>query len=94
MCISGSGSGLQLILNAENYEYMIGPHSESGVKVGKDNGVCDSITINVISVTLRWLLVVDRTDILLFSLKCHIAGNLSSSFFKYVLLAGPLVIIT
>ena len=31
--ISGSSSGLSLILNVEQYEYMRGPQNDAGVKV-------------------------------------------------------------
>ena len=33
-CVSGSGSGLSLTLNIEQYEYMSGPEHEAGLKVG------------------------------------------------------------
>ena len=34
--ISGSSSGLSLILNVEQYEYMRGPQNDAGVKVNSD----------------------------------------------------------
>ena len=39
-CISGSSSGLSLILNVEQYEYMRGPQNDAGVKVNNIFVIC------------------------------------------------------
>ena len=39
--LTGSGNGLDLVLNVEGYEYMAGPHSATGIKILliEDNGL-------------------------------------------------------